>query len=117
MTKREFYENIINGETITDEMKEVAQSFITAMDAANQKRKSKPSKTSVENQPLLDKISSEILSSELKTASDVSAVLGISVQKANGYKKFKDSLQISCLLGMFEQYLKNNLFVGRYKSS
>lgn len=33
---------------------------------------------------------------------------GISVQKANGYKKFKDSLQISCLLGMFEQYLKND---------
>ena len=79
MTKREFYENIINGETITDEMKEMAQSFITAMDTANEKRKSKPSKASVENQPLLDKISSEILSSELKTAS----VLGVSVQKAS----------------------------------
>ena len=83
MTKREFYENIINGETITNEMKEVAQSFITAMDTANEKRKSKPSKASVENQPLLDKISSEILSSELKTASDVSTVLGVSVQKAS----------------------------------
>ena len=42
MTKIEFYENIINGETITDEMKEMAQSFITAMDTANEKRKSKP---------------------------------------------------------------------------
>ncbi|MBQ6285607.1 MAG: DUF262 domain-containing protein [Bacilli bacterium] len=33
---------------------------------------------------------------------------GTSVHKEKGYKKFKDSLQISCLLGMFEQYLKND---------
>lgn len=33
---------------------------------------------------------------------------GTLVQKAKDYKKFKDSLQISCLLGMFEQYLKKD---------
>lgn len=83
MTKRELFEAIVNGEVITDEMREVANAAIVAMDTANEKRKSKPSKASVENAPIVERIVTEVLGSEGKTASEVAAAVEISVQKAS----------------------------------
>lgn len=82
MTNREFYEAIVNG-TINDEVTAHAQSALEKMDATNEKRRNTPSKTAIENQPLIDTIVGGILTAEPKTASDVAAELGVSVQKAS----------------------------------
>ena len=82
MTKREFYVAISNGE-MTDELMAMAAAEIEKMDAANEKRKEKTSKKAEENQPLIDRIVNEILTTEPQTATDVAAVLEVSVQKAS----------------------------------
>jgi predicted HTH transcriptional regulator len=82
MTNREFYNAIING-TVNDEVVAFAQGALDKMDATNEKRRNTPSKTAIENQPLIDTIVGSILTAELKTASDVAAELGVSVQKAS----------------------------------
>ena len=82
MTKREFYVAISNGE-MTDELMAMATAEIEKMDAANEKRKGVQSKKAEENQPLIDRIVNEILTTEPQTATDVAAVLEVSVQKAS----------------------------------
>lgn len=83
MTKREFYTAIMNGE-IDEQVKLFAAEELEKMDAANEKRRNTLSKKAQENQPLLQQITDEILSEEPKTATDVAAVLEVSVQKASG---------------------------------
>ena len=83
MTKREFYTAIMNGE-IDEQVKLFASEELEKMDAANEKRRNTLSKKAQENQPLLQQITDEILTDEPKTATDVAAVLGVSVQKASG---------------------------------
>lgn len=82
MTNREFYNAIVNG-TLNDEVAAFAQAALDKMDATNEKRRNTPSKTAIENQPLIDAILGGILTHEPKTASDVAAELGVSVQKAS----------------------------------
>ena len=82
MTKREFYVAVSNGE-MTDELMAMAAAEIEKMDAANEKRKEKTSKKAEENQPLIDRIVNEILTAEPQTATDVAAVIEVSVQKAS----------------------------------
>ena len=82
MTKREFYVAISAGE-MTDELMAMATAEIAKMDAANEKRKEKTSKKSEENQPIIDRIVSEVLTTEPMTATDVAAVIEVSVQKAS----------------------------------
>jgi len=82
MTNREFYTAIANA-NLSDEITAFATAAIEKMDATNEKRRSTPSKTAIENQPLLDKIVGEILTAEPKTATDVAGELGVSVQKAS----------------------------------
>ena len=82
MTKREFYVAISNGE-MTDELMAMATSEIEKMDAANEKRKEKTSKKAEENQPLIDRIVNEILTSEPQTATDIAAAIELSVQKTS----------------------------------
>lgn len=82
MTKREFLTKISAGE-MNEEMMAFAASEIEKMDAANEKRKEKVSKKAEENQPLVDRIVNEILGEEPVTATDVAAVLEVSVQKAS----------------------------------
>lgn len=81
MTKREFYEAIINGIN-TDEIKAEAASYIEKMDATNAARKSKVTAKQLENAGLKDRMA-EALTSEAKTASDFSGEFEISVQKAS----------------------------------
>ena len=83
MTKREFYTAIANG-TITPEIISKANELIQALDTANEKRNSKPSKAQVENAPLYDKVL-EILNADEPTLSTaVASALEISTSKATG---------------------------------
>lgn len=83
MTKREFYTAIMNGE-IDEQVKLFASEELEKIDAANEKRRNTLSKKAQKNQPLLRLITDEILGDEPKTATDVAAVLEVSVQKASG---------------------------------
>jgi predicted HTH transcriptional regulator len=83
MTNREFLTAIASNTTIPAELVEYATNAIAKMDAANEARKNKPSKTAIENAPLLDRITTEILGAEAVTAAQVAEVLGVSTQKAS----------------------------------
>ena len=82
MTNREFLNAVIAG-TVTEDVIAHAQAALEKMEATNEKRRNTPSKTAIENQPLIDTIVGTILTAEPKTASDVAAELGVSVQKAS----------------------------------
>ena len=81
MTNREFYTNIANG-TITEAEKEFALAAIAKMDETNEKRKNKPSKTAVENAPIIEALTAA-LTADPQTAADLGAAVGISTQKAS----------------------------------
>ena len=83
MTKREFYTAIKKGE-IDEQIKLFATEELEKMDAVNEKRRNTLSKKAKENEPLLKQITDEILAEEPKTATDVAAILNVSVQKASG---------------------------------
>lgn len=80
MTKREFLNAVIalNDEVTT----EFAKAEIEKMDARNASRKDKPSKKSVENEPIKAKIA-EVLTDTPQTASEIASKVEISVQKAS----------------------------------
>ena len=78
MTNREFYNAVIEA-NINDEITAYAETAIEKMNTVNEKRRNTPSK----NQPLVEQILAGILTHEPKTASDVAAELGVSVQKAS----------------------------------
>lgn len=82
MTKREFYVAISEGK-MNDELVEMAVAEIQKMDAANEKRKGVQSKKAAENQPIIDRIVNEILTTEPQTATDIAAVLELTVQKTS----------------------------------
>ena len=82
MTKRDFYTAISTG-TMNDELMEFATAEIAKVDTANEKRKEKTTKKAEENQPLVDRIANEILGAEPMTATDVAAILELSVQKTS----------------------------------
>ena len=83
MTKREFYTAIMKGE-IDEQVKLFASEELEKMDAVNEKRRNTLSKKAKENEPLLQQITDKILTEEPKTATDVAAILEVSVQKASG---------------------------------
>lgn len=82
MTKRDFYTNITKGE-MNDELMAFAVAELEKMDAANEKRKGVQSKKAAENQPIIDRIVNEILTTEPQTATDIAAVLELTVQKTS----------------------------------
>ena len=82
MTKREFYVAISAGE-MNDEIMAMAAAEIDKLDAANEKRKGMQSKKAAENQPIIDRIVTEILTAEPQTATDIAAALELSVQKTS----------------------------------
>jgi thermostable 8-oxoguanine DNA glycosylase len=82
MTNREFLTAIANSENLSAELVEHATNEIAKMDAANEKRKNKPSKTAVENAPIIEALTNA-LTSDPQTAADLAAVVGISTQKAS----------------------------------
>ena len=82
MTNREFLNAIISGSTITAELVEHATAELAKLDAANVKRKNKPSKTALENAPVL-KALTEALTDVPQTAAELAAIAGVSTQKAS----------------------------------
>lgn len=84
MTKREFYENIING-AITDEVITTARAYLEKMDAAQASRSSSATAKRAEiNRPILEGMLAFFESIDgVHTAAEVSTALGISVQKAS----------------------------------
>ncbi len=81
MTNREFFNAVISNE-ITEEVIAHATSSLEKLDARNAARKEKPSKKSLENEPIKAKIA-EVLTDEPKTASEIASEVEISVQKAS----------------------------------
>ena len=82
MTRREFYVAVSNGE-MNDEIMGIAAVELEKLNAANEKRKGVQSKKAAENQPIIDRIVSEILTDEPQTATDIAAVIELSVQKTS----------------------------------
>lgn len=85
MTKREFFMAVI--EKVEDaELKLFAEQEIEKMNERNAKRKDSPSKKSIENEPIKEKIA-EYLGREdeldFATASEIAKEVEISVQKAS----------------------------------
>lgn len=83
MTNRNFYEMVANG-TMNEEVQEHAQAQLAKMDATNAKRKEKPSKTALANEPIKMAIMEFITRrGETCIASAVAEAVEISVQKAS----------------------------------
>lgn len=81
MTNREFYTAIVNGE-MNDEIVAKAHEEIAKLDARNAKRASKPSKKSLENEPIKASIR-EYLESGAHLASEIASGLNLSVSKVS----------------------------------
>lgn len=81
MTRREFYEAIVNG-TINEEVTAMSAELIEKMDAQNAARRDKVTAKKAENLELVDKVV-EMLGSEPLTATDIAAALDVKVQKAS----------------------------------
>lgn len=82
MTTREFLTAVAAIENVPTEIKEHAEAAIAKLDATNEARKNKPSKTAIENAPIMDQIYNEVLTGEAVTASVVAEAIGVSPQKA-----------------------------------
>ena len=81
MTNREFYTAIVNGE-MNEEIVAKATEEIAKLDARNAKRSSKPSKKSLENEPIKAKIV-EFLADGSHLASEIASGCEISTSKAS----------------------------------
>ena len=83
MTNREFYNAIANG-TMNDGIKDFAEEAITKMDERNAKRRSTPSKTSIENASIKESIMEFISNrNEFCIAGAIAKALEISTSKAS----------------------------------
>ena len=81
MTNREFYTAIVNS-NVSDELKTFATDAIAKLDARNAKRSSKPSKKSLENEPIKVSIR-EFIADGSHLASEIAKGLDLSVSKVS----------------------------------
>jgi len=81
MTKREFYQAIVEG-TVTEEVVAMAQEGIAKLDAANAARRAKVTAKQEANQALVEKVI-KMLGDEPLTATDIAAALEVNSQKAS----------------------------------
>lgn len=93
MTNRDFYTAIVNG-TLNEEVIAHAEKSIEKLDERNAKRKDRPSKKSIENEPIKARIC-EVLTSEPKTASEIANEVEISVQKASALLRQIEGLSVT----------------------
>lgn len=93
MTRREMFEAIVNG-NITDEVVTMAQNEIIKMDERNAKRKNRPSKNALANEPIKAHIL-EVLTDAPMVASEVAEKVGISTQKASALLRQIDGLVVT----------------------
>ena len=84
MTQREFYEAIVNGGMITEDLKDFAEKGIEKLDRKNAQRRSSESKTAKENKPLKAEIVKFLQENEGQyLTSEVAGHFGYSSQKAS----------------------------------
>jgi len=84
MTNRDFLKTISANETLPADVREHADKMLAQMDATLEKRKAKPSKTAVANEPIKAAILEWLMGqTEPVTASAVGEAHEISVQKAS----------------------------------
>ena len=81
MTQREFYNTVI-ASTDNDELKAFAENALAKLDARNAKRASKPSKKSVENEPIKASIV-DFIGDGSCLASQIASGLELSVSKVS----------------------------------
>lgn len=93
MTQREFF-NAVIAETQNTAIAEFATNALHKMDERNANRSAKPSKTQIENAPLIARIK-EILTTEPMLASEIAEKVGISTAKASALVKKVDGVQIT----------------------
>ena len=82
MTQREFFTAVI-ASVDNDELKAFATEAIEKLDARNAKRASKPSKKSLENEPIKESIANLLVDGEGHLASEIASSLEISTNKAS----------------------------------
>lgn len=93
MTNRDFFTAIVNG-TLNEEVIAHAQASIEKLDARNAARKDKPSKKSLENEPIKEAIKS-LLTEEPMTASEIAEKVEISTQKASALLRQIEGLNVT----------------------
>lgn len=81
MTKREFLVAVVEA-NVNEDITTFANQEIGKMDARNEKRSSKPSKTAIANVPIKESIATLLVDKGM-FASDIAVALGISTQKAS----------------------------------
>ena len=94
MTRREMFEAIVSG-NITEDVIEMAKGEIVKLDERNAKRREKPSKTALANEPIKAQIVSVLTHDEPKTASEIAEAVGISTQKASALLRQIDELAVT----------------------
>ena len=82
MTNREFYTAIVNG-TINEDVIAHASNAIAKLDERNAKRASKPSKKSLENEPIKESIANLLVDGNARLASEIATALELSVSKVS----------------------------------
>ena len=92
MTKRDFL-NAVIAETTNSELASFAVAELEKLDARNAKRAERPSKRSLANAPLIEKIKT-LLTSEPMLASEVANALEISTQKASALLKQVEGVSV-----------------------
>lgn len=93
MTRREMFEAIVNG-NVTDEVVAMAQNELVKMDERNAKRKGRPTKNALANEPIKAHIL-EVLTDEPMTATEVAQRVEISTQKASALLRQIDGLVVT----------------------
>ena len=82
MTNREFYTAVSKNE-ITADVMAFAATAIDKLDARNEKRSSKPSKTALANEPIKAQIAEFLGTRTNASAADIGLALDITTQKAS----------------------------------
>lgn len=94
MTRREFFEAVMNHEGISEELSVFAANEIEKLNARNAKRSSTPSKRSLANEPIKAEIV-KVLSDTPQSASEIASKVEISTQKASALLRQIDGLTVS----------------------
>ena len=94
MTMREFF-TAITSNKITDAVIEKATAELEKLDARNEKRASKPSKTAEANVPLITKLEEYLEDKEPMIASDIAAALEMTPNKVASLAKVSEKIQVT----------------------
>lgn len=83
ITQRDFFKGIVEGAVITAEQAAYAADAIAKLDKRNEKRKTTPSKTAIENAPIKEKIVEFLEGKGPTPANAIGEGIGITTQKAS----------------------------------